>query len=115
MNIKQLTKKIIDFRNERDWEQFHTPKNLAISLTLEASEVLEHFQWKTDEEVKEYIKKHKEEIGDEIGDVMAYLMTLSYDCGIDLAKATENKIDKSGKKYPVEKARGSARKYTEYQ
>ena len=106
---------MIDFRNERDWEQFHTPKNLAISLTLEASEVLEHFQWKTDEEVKEYIKTHKEEIGDEIGDVMAYLMTLSYDCGIDLAKATENKIDKSGKKYPVEKARGSARKYTEYQ
>jgi len=112
-NLKDLENKILAFRDERDWEQFHTPKNLAISLSLEASEVLEHFQWKTDEEVKEYIKTHKEEIGDELGDVFNYLLLLAHATDIDIIEAAENKIVKSAQKYPIDKAKGSAKKYNE--
>lgn len=113
--IEELIQKIISFRNKRDWGQFHTPKNLAISLSLEAGEVLEHFQWKTDVEVKDYIVSHKEDIGDELGDVLNYLLLLSDAMDINLLEAAEKKIEKNDKKYPVDKAKGSAKKYTEYQ
>ena len=68
-NIADLIKKLIAFRKERDWEQFHKPKDLAVSLSLEASEVLEHFQWKSEKEIEEYVKTHKDEIGEELADV----------------------------------------------
>jgi len=111
--ITDLTNKILAFRDERNWAQFHTPKNLAISLSLEASEVLEHFQWKSDEEIKGYIKTHKEHIADELGDVMNYLLLLADIADIDLAQATTNKIAKNEIKYPVDKARGSSKKYNQ--
>jgi len=114
-NITELTKKIIKFRDDREWSQFHTPKNLAISLSLEASEVLEHFQWKTDEEIIEYLKTHKEHVADELGDVLNYLLLLANKADIDIIQAAENKLKKNEKKYPVEKAKGSSKKYTEYQ
>ncbi|HSR88927.1 MAG TPA: nucleotide pyrophosphohydrolase [Candidatus Udaeobacter sp.] len=113
MNLEDIQKKIIAFRNERDWQQFHTPKDLAIGLTLEAGEVAEHFLWKTEEELKEYIKTHKEEIGDEMSDVLNYLLIMANDFGIDLLDATDKKIVKNAKKYPVEKAKGRHTKYTE--
>lgn len=109
--IKKLTSKIIKFRKERDWEQFHTPKDLAISLSLEAGEVLEHFQWKSPEEIEKHIQKNKEEISDELADVLNYLLLMAHDFEIDLTKATENKIKKSALRYPVEKAKGKHTKY----
>jgi NTP pyrophosphatase (non-canonical NTP hydrolase) len=103
---------IKQFRDERDWKQFHDPKNMAISIVLEASELLEHFQWKTKEEVEEYTKKNKGEIQDEIADIAAYLFELADNLDIDLTSAVEQKLEKNRKKYPVEKAKGKHTKYT---
>lgn len=105
---------MLKFRDERDWKQFHNPKDLAISLSLEASEVLEHFQWKTNEEVAKYVKTDREEIGDELGDVMNNLLLLAEAVGVDILDAAEKKIEKNEKKYPVDKVKGSAKKYDQY-
>lgn len=114
MEIKAITNKLLKFREDRDWEKFHKVKDLAISLSLEASELLEIFQWKTDEEVKELIKGDKlEDIKDEASDIASYLFLLCNDLGIDLIEAMENKIKKNELKYPVEKARGTSKKYTD--
>lgn len=113
LTLEEIQKKIIAFRDARDWKQFHTPKDLAIGLTLEAGEVAEHFLWKDEAELKEYFKTHKEEIGDEMGDVLNYLLIMAHDFGIDLLAATSKKIDKNAQKYPVEKAKGRHTKYTE--
>lgn len=110
-DIELLTKKIIAFRDARDWKQFHNPKDVSLSLVLEASEVMEHFQWKNPEEVKEYASTHREEIGEELADVMYWVLLLSHDLGIDIKKALTNKIIKNGSKYPVEKAKGKHTKY----
>lgn len=110
-NLEDLQKKIIAFRNARNWKQFHTPKDLAIGLTLEAGEVAEHFLWKDEKEIAEYLKTHKEEIADEMGDVLNYLLIMANDFGIDLADATDKKIDKNAIKYPVEKSKGRHTKY----
>lgn len=109
-SIKAL---VTAFRKERDWEQFHNPKNLAISLSLEASELLEHFQWKNMEESLEYVSKHKEELSDEIADILVYLLYMSSDFGIDLVGAVENKMKKNKAKYPIDKSKGNSKKYTE--
>jgi NTP pyrophosphatase (non-canonical NTP hydrolase) len=111
--IKKLTKKIVDFRNARDWEQFHNPKDLALSLVLESSEVMEHFQWKNKEEVDAYIKASKTEIGEELADVLCYAFLLAHALKIDLLDAFNDKLEKSGKKYPVEKAKGKHTKYNQ--
>ncbi len=110
--LHELTERIIAFRDARDWEQFHNPKDLAISLSLEASEVLEHFQWKSPEEIKEYLKTDKEDIGDELADVFNWVLIMCHDFGIDIAEASERKIKKNEEKYPVEKAKGKHTKYT---
>ena len=110
-NIKKLTKKLIAFRNERDWEQFHNPKDVALSLTLEAAEVLEHFQWKNNKELEDYVKTHKDEIGEELADVFNWVLILSHDIGIDIAHASAKKLEKNKKKYPVHKAKGKSTKY----
>ena len=112
-DINDLTKRIIDFRDARDWKQFHNPKDVALSLSLEASEVLEHFQWRNGDELKEYIDTHKEHIGDELADVMYWVLLISNDLGIDISKSLENKIDKNEEKYAVEKAKGNHKKYNE--
>lgn len=112
-DVKALTKKLIAFRNARDWEQFHNPKDLTLSLALEAAEVLEHFQWKSEAEVKEYTKKHKDEIGEELADVFNWILVMSHDLGIDILKASEKKIKSNGEKYPVAKSKGKATKYTQ--
>lgn len=110
-DIKKITDMIKQFRDERDWMQFHDPKNMSISIVLEASELLEHFQWKTKEEARQYVKEHKEEIQDEIADVAMYLFELADNLGIDLLDAMKNKMEKNKKKYPVEKAKGKHTKY----
>jgi NTP pyrophosphatase (non-canonical NTP hydrolase) len=103
---------VVKFRDARDWKQFHNPKDCAISLSLEASEVLEHFQWKSKEEIEKYIKENKGEISEEIADVLYWVLLLAYDLKIDLPKTFMEKLEKNGKKYPVEKAKGKHTKYT---
>lgn len=109
--IKELTKKIIAFRDARDWKQFHSHKNMAIDLALEAAEVLEHFQWKTDNENNEYAKTNKDEIAQELADVGICLLELADNLDVDLAGAIEKKLKINRKKYPVEKAKGKHTKY----
>lgn len=111
-DIQKLTRDIIAFRDVRDWEQFHNPKDLALSLVLEAAEVMEHFQWKSPEEVERHIKECKEDLGDELADVLGYILLIAHTTNIDLVTAFERKLEKNDKKYPVEKARGKATKYT---
>ena len=110
-DIQRLTEKLVKFRDARDWAKFHKPKDVAISLSLEAAELLEHFQWKTDEEIKEYAKKHKQEISEELADVFNWVLILAKDLNIDIAAASAKKIALNGKKYPVSKSKGSATKY----
>ena len=112
-DLKLLTQAITKFRDERDWKQFHNPKDLAISLSLEASEVLEHFQWKSREEIEKHVREHREDIGEELADVLYWVLLLSNDCGIDIVDAFQKKMLKNAMKYPIEKARGSHAKYTE--
>ena len=110
-NIDDLTKKIIAFRDARDWKQFHNPKDMALSLVLEAGEVMEHFQWKNTKEIEKYIVEHKAEIGEELADVLYWILLLSHDLKIDILDALEKKIRKNEGKYPVEKAKGKHAKY----
>ena len=77
--IKKMTDLVLAFREERDWKQFHNPKDCAISLSLEASEVLEHFQWKTPDEIKTYIETHRDDIGEELADVFYWILLMSHD------------------------------------
>jgi len=109
--IKQITEKIKKFRDERDWMQFHDPKNMAVSIILEASELLEHFQWKTIEEVEKYVRQNQAEIKDEIADIALYLFELADNLGISLTDAMDQKLKKNEMKYPVEKAKGKHTKY----
>ena len=114
--IKQhLLEQLVDFRRERDWEQFHTPKDLAISLSIEASELLEWFQWRSNEQITEQLASNKKELlEDEVADVGIYLSYLCHDLGIDLNKVIENQLVKNALKYPIEKVKGRADKYNEY-
>jgi len=111
-NLEELTKRIIVFRDARDWKQFHNPKDVALSLVLEAAEVMEHFQWKSKEEIEKYIKTNKAEIGEELADVLYWVLLMSHDLKIDVLEALEKKISKNEEKYPVEKARGKHTKYS---
>jgi dCTP diphosphatase len=114
-DIAALTARIIAFRDARDWKQFHNPKDVALSLVLEAGEVMEHFQWKNADEMRAYVETHRKEIGEELADTLFWVLLMSHDLGIDIAKALREKMEQNGKKYPVEKAKGSAKKYTAYQ
>jgi NTP pyrophosphatase (non-canonical NTP hydrolase) len=109
-NFEQLNERIRRFCVDRDWSQFHDPKNLAISLQLEASEVLELFQWTKDNQAK--VGK-EEDMKDELADVLYWLIMLSNHYGIDLVSALDKKMNKNEEKYPVEKAKGSSAKYSE--
>lgn len=110
-DIHSLTKKIRKFRDQRDWLQFHNHKDVALSLVLEAAEVLEHFQWKSPEEVVVHGKTNKEEISDELADVAIYLFELADNLNIDLPAAIQNKIEKNAVKYPIARSKGKHTKY----
>jgi NTP pyrophosphatase (non-canonical NTP hydrolase) len=111
--MQELTEKIRGFARNRDWEQFHSPKNLAMALSVEVAEVVEHFQWLTQEESSRLDPAKLREIREEIGDVMIYLVRLADCLGIDPLQAADEKIRINERKYPVEKSRGLAAKYTE--
>lgn len=106
-DIETITKALIDFRNEREWEQFHNPKDLALAISVEAGELLEQFLWKNHEDAK--IEKVKEELSD----VFAFSFLLAEKYGFDVKQIVLDKINKNGEKYPVEKAKGTAKKYDE--
>jgi NTP pyrophosphatase (non-canonical NTP hydrolase) len=103
MDFKELEKRLIAFRDERKWGRYHTPKNLAISIAVELGELLEHFQWESDEEILKAVKnpEKREAIGDEIADVLIYLVLLAHELGIDIEEAVERKIEKNARKYPA--------------
>jgi NTP pyrophosphatase (non-canonical NTP hydrolase) len=109
--LDDLTKRILAFRDARDWKQFHNPKDLSLSLVLEAAEVMEHFQWKNEKEMLEHLKTNKEEIGDEMADTLYWLLLMSQDFDIDILSALDRKFKKIEAKYPVEKAKGKHTKY----
>ena len=114
MDIKEVQEKVVAFRNERDWEQFHNPKDLAMSLSIESSELLECFQWKNAGQVIDMINDGVgEEVTDEIADIGLYLLLLCESMDIDLIDVMLGKIEKNGIKYPVDKAKGNSKKYTE--
>lgn len=101
------------FTREREWDRYHTPKNLAMALIVEAAELAEHFQWLTAEESQSPQDGKREKIRDELADVLIYLVELADTLDIDLAAAARDKIGKNALKYPVDKARGNAKKYDE--
>jgi len=112
--LEQVLKNIRKFRDERDWMQFHNPKNLACSISIEANELLEHFQWSTPQQSLTIARKKKTEISHEIADVAVYLFELADNLGIDLVEAIAEKMAHNEAKYPAVKVRGSSKKYTEY-
>lgn len=109
--INNIIKQIVTFRDARDWKQFHNPKDVSLSMMLEAAEVLEHFQWKNEKEMKEYVKTHKNAIGKELADVFYWVLLLSHDLGINISEAFKNKMVENSKKYPVSKSKGKHLKY----
>ncbi|KQT34376.1 nucleotide pyrophosphohydrolase [Methylophilus sp. Leaf414] len=114
-SLLTLRRRINAFVEARDWAQFHSPKNLAMAMIVEAAEVVEHFQWITEQESRQLDEATKEKVGHELADTFVYLMRIAEVCGIDLIAATNAKIDLNAQKYPVEKCKGSNDKYTKYQ
>lgn len=112
-NLDKITERIINFRNERDWKQFHNSKDVALSLVLEANELLEHFQWKNGKELEEYTNSHKKEIGDELSDILYWVLLMSHDLDIDIVKALDSKMAENEAKYVLEKAKGNHKKYNQ--
>jgi len=112
-DIKKLQDKVIKFRDDRDWKQFHNPKDMVISLVLEATELLEHFQWKTKKEVELHLKEKKADVSDELADVLYWVLLISHDLDVDVVKEFERKMAINEAKYTVEKSKGSHKKYTE--
>ena len=99
-------KKITAFRDARDWKQFHSPENLSKSILIEAAELLENFQWSSEFD--------KEKVTDELADILIYCVLMADTLGVNIESIMNDKIDKNEKKYPVEKAKGNSKKYTEY-
>ena len=110
MNLAEITQALLQFRDERNWAQFHTLRNLIVSLNLEAAELLELTQWKSEEEM---LGISGEALRDECADVLLYLLLIADKAGINLEEAARNKLKKNAAKYPVEKSYGSSRKYTQ--
>jgi len=112
-DFSELTKRILKFRSEREWGKFHNPKDTAISLVLEATEYLEHFQWKNTNEIEAHIAQHKDKVSDELSDVLYWVLLIAHDLDIDLNESLSKKMDENERKYPIEKAKGKHTKYTE--
>jgi dCTP diphosphatase len=111
--LTKLRDSVRQFADERDWDQFHSPKNLATALTVEAAELLEHFQWLKEEESKQLSPEKLAEVKAELADVFIYLVRLADKLNVDLIAAANQKIAANAKKYPVDKSKGNAKKYDE--
>jgi NTP pyrophosphatase (non-canonical NTP hydrolase) len=113
-NLEQFKKRLHDFAEERDWDQFHSPKNLSMALIAEAAELVEHFQWLTEKQSNELSSDKLQEVEQEIADIQIYLIRIADKLGIDVLDAVQKKIALNEAKYPADKVRGSSKKYTEY-
>ena len=112
--LEELRNQLRNFAADRDWDQFHSPKNLASALAVEAAELLEHFQWLTEAQSQKLPPEALDGVREEVADVLLYLIRISDKLGIDLIKAAKAKIDLNAAKYPVEKSRGTSQKYTKF-
>lgn len=112
-SLAELAVCLREFAAERDWDQFHSPKNLTMALSVEASELMEHFQWLTEKQSSALPPEKMQQVREEIGDVLIYLTRLADKLGIDLTVAAFEKLEVNRAKYPADKVRGSAKKYTE--
>ena len=114
MDLIALKQQLADFAQARDWDQFHSPKNLAMALNVEAAELLEHFQWLTEQQSAALDEQVLEQVAAELADIQIYLVRLSDKLGVDLAEAVQTKMRSNAEKYPADRVRGSAAKYTSY-
>jgi NTP pyrophosphatase (non-canonical NTP hydrolase) len=112
-SLAELTSLAIRLRDERDWKQFHNPKDMALSLALESAEVLELMQWKNGEELRKHLEQNRAALGEELSDVLFWVLAMANDFQIDLTEAFKQKLIKNAQKYPIEKAKGVSTKYTE--
>jgi NTP pyrophosphatase (non-canonical NTP hydrolase) len=111
--FEELKNRLRSFAEARDWDQFHSPKNLSMALIAEAAELVEHFQWLTEEQSANLPEEKLAEVQEELADVLIYLVRTADKLDIDLFHAAQRKIDKNESKYPTDKAKGTAKKYTE--
>ena len=112
--LATIARLILQFRDERDWKQFHNPKDQALSLVLEAAELMELMQWKNGEELDRHLVEKRIDLEDELADVLGWILLIAADQKIDLAAAFHRKLAKNHAKYPADQVRGSAKKYTQY-
>jgi len=113
VSLENMQKMIRKFCDDRNWGQFHNPKDLAISLSLEAAEVMEHFQWKNEIEIAKHSIDKKEEVGEELADVLYWVLLLANRLDVNLVESFQKKMDKNEIKYPIDKSKGNHKKYTE--
>lgn len=113
--LDTIKQRLRDFADARDWNQFHSPKNLAMALSVEASELVECFQWLTEEQSRKLNEKQLAAVTDEVADIQLYLIRLADKVGVDVVEAVEQKMAKNEAKYPADKVKGSAKKYSEYE
>ena len=113
-SLEELRQRIAAFAAERDWDQFHSPKNLSMALIAEAAELVEHFQWLSEEQSSSLGDKKLQEVGEELADILIYLVRVADRLGIDLIQAADRKIAINAERYPVERVRGDARRACEY-
>ena len=113
-DLTEIRDQLRQFVAERDWDQFHSPKNLAMALSVEAAELLEHFQWLTQEQSSDLPADKRKQVAQEMSDVLVYLVRLADKLDIDLVQEAKEKLVLNGEKYPADLVRGSAKKYTEY-
>lgn len=114
LSFYELNRKLAEFAQVRDWEQFHSPKNLSMALVAEVAELIEHFQWLTEKDSESLPPEKLEEVRMELADIQIYLMRIAERLGVDLLAATEEKIRINERRYPVEKVKGSAKRASEY-
>ena len=114
-SLEQIKIRLREFAAERDWDQFHSPKNLAMALIVEAAELVEHFQWLTEEQSQTLSPDKLAEVGQEIADIQIYLIRIADKLGVDMEKAVNARIELNEKKLPADKVRGKAGKYEEYE
>ena len=111
-DIKKLQDRVLKFRDDRNWKQFHNPKDLAISLLVEATELLDEFKWKDENAVAEHLKENKESVTDEVMDVLYHVLLIAADLEIDITSEFERKMKSNEEKYPIDKSFGNSKKYT---
>ena len=114
-SLEALKLRLREFAAERDWQQFHSPKNLAMALIVEAAELVEHFQWLSESESEDLSPQRRQQVAHELADILVYLVRLADRLDIDLLRSVDEKLKLNAEKYPAERVRGSAKKYTEYE